>query len=102
MQSTALAAEPKWYNSITANCATVVFKIVRAAGGAFPLDWRLVVNGYLPGYLYDRRVVVTTMPLAELMERARVSEKAKAADHSSDFSQAIRVGVPSPWDEATK
>ena len=102
MQSTALAAQPKWYNSITANCATVVFKIVRAAGGAFPLDWRLVVNGYLPGYLYDRRVVVTTMPLAELMERARVSEKAKAADHSSDFSQAIRVGVPSPWDEATK
>ena len=99
VQSTALAAQPKWYNSITANCATVVFKIVRAAGGAFPLDWRLVVNGFLPGYLYDQRVVVTTMPLAELMERARVSEKAKAADQSPDFSQAIRVGVPSPWDE---
>jgi hypothetical protein len=99
MQSTALAAQPKWYNSITANCATVVFKIVRAAGGAFPLDWRLVVNGFLPGYLYDQRVVVTTMPLAELMERARISEKAKAADQSPDFSQAIRVGVPSPWDE---
>ena len=71
MQSTALAAQPKWYNSITANCATVVFKIVRAAGGTFPFDWRLVVNGFLPGYLYDQRVVVTTMPLAELMERAR-------------------------------
>ncbi len=101
-QSTELAARPKWYNSITANCATVVFKIVRAAGGAFPLDWRLVVNGFLPGYLYDQRVVVTTMPLAELMERARISEKAKAADGSPDFSQAIRVGVPSPWEGAGK
>jgi hypothetical protein len=99
LQSTALAAEPEWYNSITANCATVVFKIVRAAGGTFPLDWRLVVNGFLPGYLYDQRVVVTSMPLAELMERARISEKAKAADQSPDFSRAIRVGVPSPWDE---
>ena len=100
LQSTELAAEPKWYNSITANCATVVFKIVRAAGGTLPLDWRLVVNGFLPGYLYDHRVVVTTMPLSELMERARISEKAKAADQSPDFSQAIRVGVPSPWEEA--
>jgi uncharacterized protein DUF4105 len=100
LQSTELAAEPKWYNSITANCATVVFKIVRAAGGTFPLDWRLVVNGFLPGYLYDHRVVVTTMPLAELMERARINVQAKAADQSPDFSQAIRVGVPSPWEEA--
>jgi hypothetical protein len=100
LQATALAAQPKWYNSITANCATVVFKIVRAAGGTFPLDWRLVVNGFLPGYLYDQRVVVTSIPLAELMERARISEKAKAADGSPDFSQAIRVGVPSPWDDA--
>jgi len=101
-QSTALAAQPKWYNSITANCATVVFKIVRAAGGTFPLDWRLVVNGFLPGYLYDQGVVVTTIPLSELMERARISEKARAADQSPDFSQAIRIGVPSPWDPAPK
>ena len=102
VEATALAERPKFYNSITANCATVVFKIVRAAGGTFPFDWRLVVNGFLPGYLYDQRVVVTSIPLAELMERARISEKAKAADGSPDFSQAIRVGVPSPWDEAGK
>jgi hypothetical protein len=101
-QSTALAAQPKFYNSITANCATVVFKIVRAAGGMFPFDWRLVVNGFLPGYLYDHRVVATTIPLSELMERAAISEKARAADQSPDFSQAIRVGVPSPWDERAK
>jgi Domain of unknown function (DUF4105) len=99
-ESTAIAEQPKFYNSITANCATVVFKIVRAAGGTFPLDWRLVVNGFLPGYLYDQRVVVTTMPLDELMERARISDKAKAADQSPDFSRLIRVGVPSPWDQA--
>jgi hypothetical protein len=101
-QATALAAEPKWYNSITANCATVVFKIVRAAGGTVPFDWRLVVNGFLPGYLYDHRVVVTTMPLSELMERARINAQAKAADQSPDFSQAIRVGVLSPWGEKAK
>jgi uncharacterized protein DUF4105 len=97
-ESTALSQQPKFYNSITANCATVVFKLARAAGATLPFDWRLIVNGFLPGYLYDRRAVVTTMPLSELMERARVSEKARAADRSPDFSQAIRVGAPSPWD----
>jgi hypothetical protein len=99
-EATALAEQPKFYNSILANCATVVFKIVRAAGGTFPFDWRLVVNGFLPGYLYDHRVVVTTMPLDELMERARIGDRAKAADQSPDFSRLIRVGVPSPGDQA--
>jgi len=99
-QATALAKRPKFYNSITANCSTVVFKLVRAAGSTLPFDWRLVVNGFLPGYLYDHGAVVTTMPLSELMERARISEKARAADRSPDFSKAIRVGVPSPWDRA--
>ncbi len=102
VESTALAKHPKWYNSITANCATVVFKLVRAAGSTLPFDWRLVVNGFLPGYLYDHGAVVTTMPLSELMERARVSPQAKAADRSPDFSEAIRVGVPSPWDRGAK
>ena len=102
VESTELAERPKWYNSITANCAPVVFKLVRAAGSGLPLDWRLVVNGFLPGYLYDHGAVVTTMPLSELMERARVSPQAKAADRSPDFSRLIRVGVPSPWDSAPK
>jgi hypothetical protein len=102
VESTELAQQPKWYNSITANCATVVFKLVRAAGSTLPFDWRLVVNGYLPGYLYDHAAVVTTMPLSELMERARVSPQAKAAGQSPDFSRLIRVGVPSPWDPAQK
>jgi len=102
VESTELAERPKWYNSITANCATVVFKLVRAAGSGLPLDWRLVVNGFLPGYLYDHGAVVTTMPLSELIERARVGPQAKAADQSPDFSQLIRVGVPSPWDSVQK
>jgi hypothetical protein len=80
----------------------VVFKLVRAAGSTLPFDWRLVVNGFLPGYVYDHGAVVTTMPLSELMERARISEKARAADGSPDFSRLIRVGVPSPWDSAPK
>jgi hypothetical protein len=101
-EASALAEQPKFYNSITANCATVVVKLVRAAGGTLPFDWRLIVNGFLPGYLYDRGAVVTTMPLSELMTLARINDRAQAADQSPDFSRLIRVGVPSPQDQAAQ
>ena len=95
-EANALAAQPRFYNSITANCTTDVVMLIRAIGGVLPLDWRLLVNGYLPGFLYDRGAVVTTMPLSELMERARINDRAAAADQSPDFSRLIRIGVPSP------
>ena len=70
--------------------------MIRSLGGALPLDWRLIVNGYLPGYLYDHAAVNTSIPLEELIERARIDGRAKAADGSPDFSRLIRVGVPLP------
>ncbi len=94
-----LKEKPAFYNSLTTNCTTAVAKLIRAAGGTMPFDWRLIVNGYLPGYLYDQRAVVTTIPLSELTALAQIDERAKAADQSPDFSKLIRVGVPSPRDQ---
>ncbi len=95
-EATALHSQPVWYNSITTNCTTAVTRLIRTLGGALPFDWRLIVNGYMPGFLYDHGAVTTAIPLAELMERARIGERAKAADQSPDFSRLIRVGVPAP------
>ena len=94
----ALAARPAFYNSITTNCTTTVVKLIRAAGGHLPFDWRLIVNGYLPGFLYDRGVVDTRMPLRKLTERARINERAAQAWNSPEFSRLIRVGVPLPFE----
>ena len=91
-----LKRKPAFYNSITSNCTTAVVQMIRAVGGNLPLNWRLILNGYLPGYLYDRRAVATTMPLSELMALARIDGRARAADRSPDFSRLIRVGVPAP------
>ena len=101
-EANALAKHPAFYNSITTNWTTSVAKLIRAAGGTLPFDWRLIVNGYLPGYLYDRGAVVTTIPLSELMALARIDERAKAADLLADFSRLIRVGVPSPLAQIAK
>ncbi|MDQ0471768.1 Lnb N-terminal periplasmic domain-containing protein [Labrys wisconsinensis] len=92
----ALAATPQFYNSLTSNCTTVVVKMMHAVGASVPFDWRLIVNGYLPGYAYDRGVLDTSLPLAELRARAHIDERARAGGLGPDFSQRIRAGVPSP------
>ena len=92
----ALAASPQFYNSLTTNCTTTVFKLIRAVGDKIPFDWRLIVNGYLPDYAYDRGALDTRLPLSELREKAHIDQRAKAAGLTDKFSSAIRVGVPSP------
>ena len=95
-EANALKRQPAWYNSITTNCSTAVSGMIRRLGGTLPLDWRLIVNGFLPGYLYDHGAVTTSIPLHELMQRARINERARAADQSPDFSRLIRIGIPAP------
>jgi len=92
----ALAVKPAFYNSLTTNCTTSIVRLMRAAGRTIPFDWRLIVNGYMPGYLYDEGAVDTSISLAELEQRGSIDARAKAADQAEAFSTLIRVGVPSP------
>ncbi len=92
----ALAVKPAFYNSLTTNCTTSIVKLMRAAGRSIPMDWRLIVNGYMPGYLYDEGAVDTRISLQELERVGSIDARAKAAGRSEDFSRLIRVGVPSP------
>ncbi|MDI5930108.1 DUF4105 domain-containing protein [Rhizobium leguminosarum] len=92
----ALAGTPVFYNSLTTNCTTTIVKMMRVAGDAVPTDWRLVVNGYLPEYAYDRGALDISVPLSQLRSAAHIAARAHEDGVSPVFSQAIRVGVPSP------
>jgi hypothetical protein len=91
-----LAGTPAFYNSITTNCTTTVVRMMRLVGDAVPLDWRLIVNGYLPDYAYDRGALDTSIPLAELRSVSHIDQRARDDGLSPNFSKAIRIGVPSP------
>lgn len=96
-----LAKTPEFYNSLTSNCTTVVVKLMRLAGDTVPFDWRLIVNGYLPEYAYDRGALDTTMPMEALRDIAHIGERARRDGLSRDFSSAIRRGVPAPGLQST-
>lgn len=91
-----LAEKPQWYNSLTTNCTTVVFKMITAFDDRIPLDWRVILNGYLPEYVYGRGGLNTDHTVDELRELGLITERAKANGLNDQFSHAIREGVPVP------
>ena len=91
-----LAKKPQWYNSLTTNCTTVVFKMLKAIGDSHGFDWRMIVNGYLPDYAYERGVLNTDYPLTELRKLGRIAKRGKEAGLGPAFSKTIRKGTPSP------
>ncbi len=95
-----IAASPRFYNTITANCTTEIWMLADHLGAGLPLDWRTILSGYVPDYLYDLQRLDTSRPLSDLREKGRLQGRAKAAlDQGltgAAFSQALRNGVPNP------
>jgi hypothetical protein len=88
-----LKGRPEWYNAITQNCTTGI-RTQRAASDRAPWDWRMLVNGHGDELLYARGAIATNLPLSELKERCHINSRARACEKESDFSRAIRVGIP--------
>ncbi len=91
-----LARKPRWYNTLTGNCTTLVFAMVSTLRPGLHLDYRILLSGYLPNYAYDLGAVDTSVPFAQLRELARIHDKAIHADDAVDFAARIREGIPTP------
>lgn len=95
-EANALAQTPRWYNSISTNCTTVIYKMLSLAGEGIPFDWRIIVNGYLPEMMHDRGTLNTSFSISDLRKLGRIAPRALAAGLGPMFSNAIRQGVPVP------
>jgi len=95
-QANDLVVNPKFYNILTTNCTTAIFDMMRAVTSSVPFDWRIILTGYLPGYLYEHGAVDTRIPLEELRERANVTARVDGNLNDVEFSSRIREGVPVP------
>jgi hypothetical protein len=93
-QANALHRAPQFYNSLTTNCTTQIFRMVRALQPGIPLDYRMLLAGFVPDYVYDRGGLDTRLPFETLREKSHI--KGRAASSDPDFSSKIREGVPSP------
>lgn len=93
-KANALAAEPSFYNTVTANCTTIVYQMVARIVDGLPIDYRLLFSGYLPEYIETVGGFMPGFNLAQLREGGAISKRGQAAGDTADFSRAIRAGVP--------
>ena len=86
--------QPEWYNQLTRNCTTTLYKQLAAdADNPHPWNYQLVLNGTLDKLLYERgRLVSAGLPFPELKQREHINAAARSADDSPDFSDLIRKG----------
>jgi hypothetical protein len=93
-QANDVARKPRFYNTITANCTTIIYHMMKRIVGRLPLDYRLLLSGYLPGYVYKVGGLDTRYSLEELRVLGRITERAKESDRRPTFSADIRAGIP--------
>ncbi len=89
-----VARKPRFYNTITANCTTIIYHMAKRIVGHLPLDYRVLLSGYLPGYVYKVGGLDTRYPLEELRTLGRITERAQESDRRPTFSADIRAGIP--------
>lgn len=93
-EANGLAREPRFYNTVTANCTTIVYKMMNRIVPGLPLDYRLLFSGYLPDYIAEVGGFTPGVPLDELKKRGAISLRGQEAGNSNDFSRLIRKGIP--------
>ena len=86
-----LVRRPAFYNTVTSNCTTLVYRMARQINPGLPMDIRLLLTGHLQGYLRDHDAIDTREPEAVQRARARITEKARRSAPGEDFSRAIRA-----------
>ncbi|WP_176503533.1 DUF4105 domain-containing protein [Cobetia sp. 5-11-6-3] len=91
-----LRTQPRFYNTATSNCTTLVYAMMTRLTDGLPLDYRLLLSGYLPKYVADQDALSDAAPFAELKARSLINPAAIAADEhpDGDFSRLIREGIP--------
>lgn len=90
----AMVERPRFYRTLLANCTTVIWELVRRIDPGLPLDWRVIVSGYLDGYLYDRRVLDMRHTLPELQAMSDLPRDVPLTLDSRAWSSSIRAGIP--------
>ena len=95
-----LAKHPKWYNTLTSNCTTLVFDMIQAVSEQpLPSDYRLLASGYLPNYLKDLNVLPHDWDMKTWYQRAHVNPKTQQKTNlsSQEYSTLIRSTVHSTF-----
>ena len=86
-----LVQKPEFYDALSRNCTTTIQIHANAVrkDAPPPLDWRLLATGHVDELLYDRGVIRTDVPFAELRAASRV-DLLMQQEGKENFSSSMR------------
>jgi hypothetical protein len=93
-EANALVREPRFYHTITRNCTTVLYRMLKRIVRRLPFSYRVLLSGYMPEYFYGIGYLDQRYPLEQLRAFGYVSERGRIADQSPTYSADIRRGIP--------
>lgn len=88
--------QPRFYNTLTANCTNVIWMHAHINPGRVPFSWKILASGYAAEYLYDMGRLDSAVTFSELNRRGYVNPAARQFGIVADFSQRIRAGQALP------
>jgi hypothetical protein len=89
-----MRVHPRFYNTLTTNCTTMILAHAAVNPGHVPYSWKVLFSGYAPDYVYERGRLDRRLPFEELKRRSLINPVAQEADKAADFSRRIRAGLP--------
>jgi hypothetical protein len=91
-----LYENPQWYNALFSNCTTNIRAHALTYTRDARIDWRILVNGFVDEMAYERGMLDTRVPFADLRRLSLINARAKALGDDPDFSLRIREGLLAP------
>lgn len=89
-----LRQRPRFYNTLTANCTTIIWRLANQIIPGLPMDYRLLLSGYLPEYLDRLGALAGEGDVASRRHAGNYTRRALAVHDAADYSRVIREGVP--------
>lgn len=86
-----LASHPRWYNTLTANCTSLItYHIGKIWPGRLPYSWKVWLTGYADQFALQQGLLDTNLPLAQAREKYYISQKSRQIGDVPDYSLQIR------------
>ena len=89
-----IADRAEWYHLFSNSCTINIIRYASRVGPSRGFDIRHFLNGFIDRYVYATGAIQTDLPFDELRRRSRINEAVKDACDAPDFSDRIRVGLP--------
>jgi len=83
-----LAENPEFYNTLTNNCTTNIFRHANESARLLPFTWKILLSGRADEFAYERGILDQSQPFESLKRASLITPESAA--HPGNFSLNIR------------